>query len=463
MSTDPDDVARTLRTALEASPDSLPLRRHLADFLFQNGRYKEAEQEYRLALDLAPLDASLKLSLADVYVAQGKQDVALFVLEEVMRDPQSPARAFLAAARLHLQGGEIRTAIDIYRRALGHDASLKDDELERAIDSFEQKPSEGSSEEAAKVRITTQDAPGPSFAPEIEKPSISFKEVGGMEKLKDEIRLKIIYPLSRPEIYQAYNKKVGGGILMYGPPGCGKTHLARATAGEVQARFLPIGIHEILDVYLGQSENNLHQVFETARYNKPSVLFFDEVDALGASRADMRQSIGRHVINQFLAELDGMTASNDGVLILAATNAPWHLDTALRRPGRFDRVIFVPPPNEAARAAILKILLAEKPADKLDLARLARETDGFSGADLKGMVDLAVESKLAEAMSQGAILPLTTRDLQAARKQVKPSVRDWFSTARNYALYSNQSGMYDDVMEYIQKLEGQGFFQKRVF
>src|SRR5207253_50493 len=143
-----------------------------------------------------------------------------------------------------------------------------------------------------------------------------FKDVGGMDTLKDEIRMKIIHPLEHPELYQAYGKTVGGGILMYGPPGCGKTHLARATAGEVRAGFLAVGINDVLDMWIGQSERNLHELFERARANRPCVLFFDEVDALGASRSDLRQSGGRHQINQFLAELDGIKSSNEGVLIL---------------------------------------------------------------------------------------------------------------------------------------------------
>ena len=177
---------------------------------------------------------------------------------------------------------------------------------------------------------------------------------------------------------------------MYGPPGCGKTHLARATAGEIKARFLAVGIHDVLDMYLGQSEQKLHEMLDLARANTPCVLFFDEVDALGANRRDMRQSAGRQVINQLLAEMDGLNGSNEGVLILAATNAPWHLDPALRRPGRFDRVLFVPPPDDLARSAILQIMLAGKPLEQVYLKRLARETDQFSGAYLKGLGDNAV-------------------------------------------------------------------------
>jgi SpoVK/Ycf46/Vps4 family AAA+-type ATPase len=283
---------------------------------------------------------------------------------------------------------------------------------------------------------------------EIERPAVAFKDVGGMEGVKEEIRLKIIHPLEHVELYKAYGKTIGGGILMYGPPGCGKTHLARATAGEVKAGFLAVGIHDVLDMYIGNSEKQLHAIFEQARRNQPCVLFFDEVDAIGASRTDMRHSAGRHLINQFLSELDGFNVANDGVLILAATNAPWHLDTALRRPGRFDRILFVPPPDAPAREAILRLLCQGKPVDGLEYEKIANRTRDFSGADLKAVVDMAVEAKLLTAMKSG-LTPLRTADLLAAAIRVKPTTKEWFSTARNYALYSNQGGAYDDILKYL--------------
>jgi len=273
-----------------------------------------------------------------------------------------------------------------------------------------------------------------------------------MEELKEEIRMKIIYPLTNPELYKAYGKRAGGGILMYGPPGCGKTFLARATAGEVRANFISVGLHDILDMWLGNSEKNLHEVFVLARKVAPCVLFFDEVDALGASRTDLRHSAGRHVINQFLSELDGVDTSNEGVLILAATNAPWHLDPAFRRPGRFDRVLFVPPPDSPARTAILQLHLAGKPTDRLDFGRLARMTEGFSGADLMGVVDQAVERRLREALRSGKPTPVMMGDLQEAIKQATPTVQEWFATAKNYAIYANEGGAYDDVLEHLKRL-----------
>jgi len=184
--------------------------------------------------------------------------------------------------------------------------------------------------------------------------------------------------------------------------------ISKATAGEIQANFISVGIHQILDLYIGNSEKNLHQLFQLARDNPPAILFFDEVDALAADRKDFRESAIRTVINQFLAEMDGNVGSNDGILILGATNAPWHLDPAFRRPGRFDRIIFVPPPDEPAREAIVKILGRDKPLERFDAKTLAKRTKEFSGADLKSIFDIATERVLSRAMKEGRVVPLTT-------------------------------------------------------
>jgi len=462
------ELIQALRAALAASPESAPLHKHLADLLMEGGEYAEAAREYRRALDLAPEDDTVKLALAEAYRGQGKVDVALVVLEQLMRGLNPPAQAFLLAARCYVETGETGQAARAYRQAVTRDSALEAPELAAKFDLDALVALEASSEEnaagAAEVKdelvFVTVDEKQSVAAADIERPTITFEDVGGMEKLKEEIRMKIIYPLTHPDIYKVYGKTMGGGILMYGPPGCGKTYLARATAGEVRASFMAIGLHDVLDVFLGQSEQNLHKIFELARQSAPCVLFFDEADALGAKRSDMRHSAIRQVINQFLMEMDGVNTSNEGVLILAATNAPWHLDAALRRPGRFDRVIFVPPPDLPARAAILRLMLANKPTRGIDYERLARQTEAFSGADLRGIVDRAVEDKLREAMQTGKPQPLMTKDVQAVIKTVHPTTKEWFETARNYAIYSNQSGTYDDILDYLKLSGGAGIFSR---
>lgn len=225
--------------------------------------------------------------------------------------------------------------------------------------------------------------------------------------------------------------------------------MARATAGEIQAGFVSVGINDVLDMWIGNSERNLHELFQQARLNKPCVLFFDEVDALGGKRSDMASGAGRQLINQFLSEMDGVDGDNDGVLVLGATNAPWHVDSAFRRPGRFDRVLFVPPPDPPARADILRIHLKDKPQESIDFRAITKKSEHFSGADLKAVIDISIEAKLREAIRDGVPKPLTTRDLLAAVQKLKPTTREWFSSARNYALYSNQGGLYDDVLKYL--------------
>ncbi|MCI0651830.1 MAG: AAA family ATPase [Planctomycetes bacterium] len=436
-----------LREAVRLSPDNIPLRRHLADTLFGQGRSEEAEKEYRSALELAPNSVPLKLGLARAFYQQGKRNHALVIVEDVVKNPNAPARAFLLHAKLLEGAGEIEQAVIQYRRAIEIDASISDGEFASRL-GIGAGDSDGEVADG-KVRTAWGEEEDAAPASEIERPKVTFCDVGGMEKLKEEIRLKIIHPLSHPELYKAYGKTIGGGILLYGPPGCGKTYLARATAGEIKAAFLAVGINDVLEMWLGNSERNLHTLFEQARDHKPCVLFFDEVDAQGASRGDMRQHAGRQLINQFLSEMDGIKTSNEGVLILAATNAPWHMDPAFRRPGRFDRVLFVPPPDTDARASILRLQCCGKPVEEIDYDHLGKKTESFSGADLKAVVDVAVERKLQEAMKDGIPRPLTTKDLVKAAGALKPTTKEWFATARNYALYSNQGGIYDDILHYM--------------
>lgn len=440
------DPLQALREAVRLSPGNAPLRQHLAESLLLGGRPDEAEREFREALALGPASLPVKLGLARAFHAQGKNSHALALVEDLVKAPDAPPRAFLLYARLLYGIGEVPAAVREYHRAIELDPLLQDHELAVRLGVGALEPDAEVVE--GRQRAAWDDSPTPS-AIEIERPAIAFKEVGGMDFLKEEIRMKIIHPLTHADLYRAYGKAIGGGILLYGPPGCGKTYLARATAGEIRASFISVGINDVLDMWIGNSERNLHETFENARRNRPCVLFFDEVDALGASRGDMRQSAGRHLINQFLSELDGVKASNEGVLILAATNAPWHLDSAFRRPGRFDRILFVPPPDASARAAILLVHLRGKPVGEVDYDAVAKRTDGFSGADLKAVLDVAIEAKLRDAMKAGVPTPLNTKDLTTAAATLKPTTKEWFSTARNYALYSNQGGAYDDILTYL--------------
>lgn len=286
---------------------------------------------------------------------------------------------------------------------------------------------------------------------ESEKPHVTFADVGGLEEVKKKIRMNFILPLKQPEVFAAYGKEAGGSLLLFGPPGCGKTFLARAVAGEIDANFMHIELQAILSMYVGQSEHNLHDIFQKARENKPCVIFIDELDAMGGSRHQMRQHHDRMLVNQLLMELDGLQSDNDNVFVIGATNTPWYLDSALRRPGRFNHLVFVPPPEETERQTILQLKLAGKPVESLNLSKIAGETKLFSGADLEQVVKDAIDSAMERTFETGDIQPITQDDLKASVKTRKATTLEWFATAKNYATFSDVNRDYQIVLDYAKK------------
>lgn len=345
--------------------------------------------------------------------------------------------------------GRLGDAVALYRPLIVEDPALRDPSIDSQISAAPART------RGAKVVDLTgrpigapRDEP-PVFAPQQVRERLSFADVGGLDEVKAQISRKIILPFQKPSVFQRFRKKSGGGVLMYGPPGCGKTMLARATAGECGAKFFNVEIPDVLDMYIGESEKRLASIFREARQQAPAVLFFDELEALAARRRFGESSSGASMVSTFLAEMDGFGSVNEGVLILAATNVPWAIDSAFRRHGRFDRFIFVPPPDQPARREILGKLLAERPqSPALDLAALAKQTPGFSGADLASLVeeacDLAIEQSLA-----GEIAPIAPAHFAEAVKTVKPTTVEWLTSARNYAKYANQGGLYDDVVAFL--------------
>jgi SpoVK/Ycf46/Vps4 family AAA+-type ATPase len=285
---------------------------------------------------------------------------------------------------------------------------------------------------------------------------VTFAGVGGLDDVKKTVHRMIILPQMRPGIYERYGRQACGGILFYGPPGCGKTLMARATAGECHLPFYNIRIEDIVDPYFGISERNLHASFAEARAHSPCVLFLDEIDAIAYARRKQHASVGRGLVDQMLQEMDAIGSANQSVLIMAATNAPWDVDDALLRPGRFDRRIFVPPPDATARHAILKLLLARVPTGALDLAEVARGTAMFSGADLRALVERAVDLVIEEALESQAEPPVEMRHLQSAQAGLRPTTLDWLGRARNYVEFANQDERYEDIARYLNSTEVRG-------
>ena len=421
-----------LKQALAASPNNDFIRTMLIKKMQHHSEYiAEMETLLQDAIRNEPSNVELKSILIDTYFKQGKDSACIVLAEAIPDKTQMPLDTRACIAKCYLRENNLDAARNLYQRIVQEDERYEDEELDSAF----------------RMKAANQDdgVDNSMFT----KPNIKFSDVGGMEDVKREIDLKIIKPLENAELFASYGKKAGGGILLYGPPGCGKTFIAKATAGEINANFINIGLEDVLDMWYGNSEKNLNKFFTLARQNKPCVIFIDEVDALGAKRSDARQSGGKNVIHQFLSEMDGIAASNEGVLVIGATNAPWHVDAAFRRPGRFDRIIFVPPPDEKSKEKIIELKLEGKPQKSIDYKKIAKKTPSYSGADINAMIDIAVEKILEEAMSTGIPKPITTNDLIDATKKHPASTVDWFTTAKNYALFANKSGLYDAVLKYL--------------
>jgi transitional endoplasmic reticulum ATPase len=464
-----------LEAAVAVSPDNIPLLLLLAGGYVEMFSFVEGQEMYERVLRLEPKNSTARTRIAELLHVSGKTSEAIIRVEQVCADSPDYAPAWLLRSQFALGEENGAEAREFYEKALSLDASMADEMFAKRVSEVDKSPKKSGSSNGGVRPMAAGGGQAGAFLEHdffddddddddddglpdefsdiglefVQRTDVKFDSVGGMNQVKEDIRMKILYPMENKELFAAYGKKAGGGVLLYGPPGCGKTLISRATAGEINANFLSVGLHQILDMWIGGSEQKLHRIFEFARQHAPAVLFFDEVDALAADRKDLRTSAGRTLINQFLAEMDGNIDENDGLLILGATNAPWHLDSAFLRPGRFDRLIFVPPPDLTAKAEIIKIMAKDKPITGLDAEALAKKLKDFSGADIGAVFDRAVESALEEAMKSGKLVPVTGKSLLKIAGDVKPSTKRWFESAKNYALYANQSGFYDDVLEYM--------------
>ncbi|MEW5761289.1 MAG: ATP-binding protein [Candidatus Thermoplasmatota archaeon] len=284
----------------------------------------------------------------------------------------------------------------------------------------------------------------------VEKPNINFSDVGGLEKVKEEIRKAIVYPYTKPEIYKMYGRKAGEGIMLYGPPGCGKTFIAKATAGECDASFLTLTISEILSKWVGESEKNIRSAFESAEKYAPSILFFDEIDAIGGARGDAKESYAKRLVNELLIQLDGFCGRRENVLVLAGTNEPWAVDPALRRPGRFSKLIFVPPPDYTSRIEIFKIHLRERPiGNDIDFDKLSKVTEGYSSADIAQICIEAADIPLMEALQDKPPRKIKMEDFLVTIENRKSSLTPWFKRAKEEIKRSGEEEIFAELLELV--------------
>ncbi|MEV4277989.1 AAA family ATPase [Actinoplanes xinjiangensis] len=422
-----DALINSLVAAVEARPDDLTLRLHLAELLVAAGRGPEAIGHAAQILAREPGHEAARQLMARALGggAPGvppKGSAPEPPAESAAATPTAgpaaepaPGRAGIDWAAMEEQFGDV--VPPRFARADGEPDPVRG-HADRAFD--------------------------------VERSTVTLADVGGMTDVKKRLEVSFLGPLRNPKLRTLFGKSLRGGLLLYGPPGCGKTFLARAVAGEMGAAFISLSITDVLNMWIGSSERNLHDLFESARGHAPCVLFLDEIDALGHKRSQLQSSM-RTVVNQLLTELDGVDGGNDGVFVLAATNAPWDVDSALRRPGRLDRTVLVLPPDAPARAAILEYHLRGRPVAGIDLDAVAAATEHYSGADLAHLCETAAEYAMRDSIDTGEIRMINQADMLAAAREVRPSTDAWFATARNVAMFANESGAYDDLAAYLKK------------
>jgi SpoVK/Ycf46/Vps4 family AAA+-type ATPase len=404
----------SLGAAVAARPDDLTLRLHLAEMLVQAGRSGEAIAHAAQALAAEPGNATAQRIMTAALGGPAPAPTPA---------PETPA----APAPSPPAGGSV-------------DWTALEDEFSGVVPPrfAAGGATEGVRGEGDRVF-------------DVESSAVTLADVGGMQDVKQRLELAFLGPLRNPKLRALFGKSLRGGLLLYGPPGCGKTFLARAVAGEMGASFISLSIVDVLNMWVGSSERNLHDLFQAARSHAPCVLFLDEIDALGHKRSQINSSSMRTVVNQLLTELDSVDGNNEGVFVLAATNAPWDIDAALRRPGRLDRTVLVLPPDAPARGSILEYHLRERPVAGIDLAAIAAATDNYSGADLAHVCETAAEFAMRDSIATGEIRMISQADMLAAAREVRPSTEAWFGTARNVAMFANESGEYDDLARYLKK------------
>lgn len=256
-----------------------------------------------------------------------------------------------------------------------------------------------------------------------EASQVSLDDVAGLEEAKQEIRLRMIYPLEHPEKADRYGIRRGGGLLLYGPPGTGKTLLARAVAGEIDADFFTATPSQLMSKWVGEAERNVARLFEQAHACERAVIFLDEVEAMIPARRSSGSTVMQRVVPQILAELQGVRTQSGSLLFLGATNEPWAMDHAALRPGRFDAKVYIGLPNAAARRRMLDLYLTPRPlAPDVDLDQLAEALDGYSGADIVEICERCAARVFMDSIRDGTERNIAAADVHEVLSSIKPSV-----------------------------------------
>jgi len=496
-----EKTLKLLTKALNIAPGDWETRSHMAALYLDLGMGPRAVALLEASPSLPDDDAG-KLHAAELFARGGEDNTALRIADALIADNRANAKAHLLKAGIYRERGMKTDARKHYHIAAVIDASLEDAEFETWLDGMPPKR-DSIDKSAARTAAAAETPPHPAlrgddpdspfdfpnlpfddfdpspdptppggnwvdettelsaemaaefgeepfdpFFINLHTPDTNFADIGGLEHIKERVRMKFIYPASNRSLFAKFNRKTGGGLLLYGPPGCGKTIVARAAAGESGARFVEISLSDLSGTWPGEGAHHIRNLFEAARSNSPAVVFIDDIDAIGERRSTNAMS---GLLNALLGEMDGASSDNDGLLIIGTSSFPWDIDGALLRPGRFDQTLFVPPPDAAARASVFEILLREIPTTGIDVAELVAATDTFSGADLRAAIDAGIEMAIATEMQSGEDTRLSGEMLNTAIRSTHPTTLEWLEQATGDRSDSKRSDRFPDLTSYLKQ------------
>ncbi|MCL5434245.1 MAG: AAA family ATPase [Candidatus Marsarchaeota archaeon] len=443
--------------------------------LFEDSKFDDAIKEYITAIEMDPSYADAYFNKALTERIMHKYDEAKRDLEKVIElQPKSPD-APLLYGDIEESCNDYLGARHWYERSLSIDPTYAQakERLEH-LEALMHPESKAQGEPQASRGVQFQEEQkevieeGQIKKVAFYKSNIKFDSVIGLDKIKKYLHDNVILAMQHPELFKKYGKKLGLGLLLYGPPGVGKTHVVNAIAGESGANVIIARVNQIVDMYTGNTEKNLHAIFQQAREHTPCIIFFDELDALGVKRGGGQEggesSALRLAVNQFLVEMNGVEANPEGLFVIGATNQPWDIDPALKRSGRFGDSVYLPPPKHKDRKKLFEFYTRDKPRSRLSFGRLSRATIGYSPADIWRISDKAAMRPLLHEYEKKKEAKLTMKDMMAVLKDKDTngsSLDEWYSMVKKDVISKTETQMVDGKKQEIVK-EGKLDAQEKI-
>lgn len=430
-----------------------------AGVLFEENKFDEAIATYGEAIAEDPNYSSAYFNRALAYAIMNKYAEATKDAQRVLEiEPESFDAPYVMGIIAEYQN-DFEGAKAWYEKALQRNpkyeqAKSRLDALKNKANKHPELAGAGSTKQSDDKTVVEE---GQLKKVRFHKSNIKFSDVVGMEKQKKLIYENIILAIKKPELLKAYGKKLGLGVIFYGPPGCGKTYFVNAIGGETGSNVIIAAINEIVDMYAGNTEKNMHQIFEQARKAAPCVIFFDELDALGVKRdgggggGGEGQSFMKMAVNQFLQEMDGVEKNPEGLFVIGATNQPWDIDPALKRSKRFGETIYIPPPDFKTRKSAFVYNTKRMPVVGINFGRLARATMGFSQADIDEICDKAALIPAVEEDRTGKKRKVTMGDFLSMIKSHGNTLDEWYAMVKKDIISKTDTQIVDGKKQTIVK------------